>query len=148
MVGVSAGAIVVNRWGHVLLVRHTYGMFNWEIPGGAGEPNESPAETAVREAREETGLRVRAVAVTGWYYDTTVDKMGGVFRCEIEGEETEPVADGDEIAECRYWPPDALPRPISDWTVLRIEDALSGREMPLPTQIGPRRWLGSDVPSA
>jgi 8-oxo-dGTP pyrophosphatase MutT (NUDIX family) len=32
----------------------------WCLPCGWVEPNESPAEAAVREAREETGLIVRA----------------------------------------------------------------------------------------
>ena len=129
----------MNERGEVLLVRHTYGMLNWEIPGGAGEPGESPVETAVREVWEETGLRVRAVACSGWYYDPVIEKMGGVFLSEVV--DGEAVADGEETSECGYWPADALPRPISDWTLMRIEDALSGRRLPLPTVIGPRVWL-------
>jgi len=144
MKNVSAGAMIFNELGEVLLVRHTYGVRNWEIPGGAGEPDESPAQTAVREVLEETGLSVTAVAVTGWYYDPTVDKMGGVFLCEMDKSAT-PVADGSETSECRFWPADALPKPISDWTILRIEDALKGTPMPLPTTIGPRVWLGLDA---
>lgn len=146
MRNVSAGAVILNVRGEVLLVHHTYGVKNWEIPGGGGEPDESPPQTAVREVLEETGLVVRAVANTGWYYDPTVDRMGGVFLCElVEGSPSEPVADGDEISECRFWPPDALPRPISDWTVLRIQDALGGNRTPLPTVIGPRVWFGEDA---
>ncbi len=116
------------------------------ILGGSGELDESPTETAVREVLEETGLRVRALGVTGWYYDRSVDKMGGVFLCEIEeGSPTEPVADGSEISDCRFWPADALPTPISDWTVIRIKDALKPSPMPLPTVIGPRLWIGLDA---
>lgn len=37
----------------------------WEFPGGKLEPGESPAEGAVREVREETGLVVEAVASLG-----------------------------------------------------------------------------------
>jgi len=139
----GAAAIITNELGEVLLVHHTYGVQNWEIPGGAGEPGESPIETAIREVREETGLKVRAVATTGWYYDPGVDKLGAVFRCEIlEGELNLPSPDGAEISECRFFPRHALPRPLSDWTFLRIRDALDKPSTPLPTEIAPRVWLG------
>jgi len=139
---VSAGAVILNPLGEVLLVHHTYGVQNWEIPGGGGEPGESPVQTAVREVYEETGLRVRAVSATGWYYQPEVDRLGTVFLCEVEsGSESAPVPDGKEISECRFWPADSLPRPMSDWTVLRIKDALNGQSMPLPRVIGPRVWL-------
>lgn len=42
-----------------------------EFPGGKCEPGESPAECAVRECREETGLEVEVVellAETVWQY--------------------------------------------------------------------------------
>ena len=38
-VGVAAG--VVDPAGRILLVRHTYGALNWELPGGMSEPGES-----------------------------------------------------------------------------------------------------------
>ncbi|MGV3614312.1 MAG: NUDIX hydrolase [Fimbriimonas sp.] len=142
MRNVSAGAVILNGRGEVLLVRQTYGVQNWEIPGGAGEPDESPVQTALREVVEETGLRVRAVATTGWYYDPALDKLGGVFLCELEEDaDREPVPNGTDVSECRYWPTDALPRPISDWTILRIADALKSPGAPLPTVIGPRVWF-------
>jgi hypothetical protein len=52
-----------------------------------------------------------------------------------------PHPDRAEISECRFWPPDALPRPISDWTIRRIEDALAGNQFGLPVTIGERIWL-------
>lgn len=143
---VSAGAVIFNAKGEVLLVHHTYGVKNWEIPGGGGEPGESASQTAIREVFEETGLRVRAVGVTGWYYDPGVDRMGGVFLCELdESSPMEPVVDGAEISECGYWPVDGLPYPISDWTIMRIQDARQRTLMPLPTIIGPRVWFGIDA---
>ncbi|MYX15664.1 NUDIX domain-containing protein [Streptomyces sp. SID8374] len=58
-VRVRAGAIVI-RDGHMLLIRFQEpdedGPY-FEIPGGGVETGETPEEAAVRELREETGLR-------------------------------------------------------------------------------------------
>jgi NADH pyrophosphatase NudC (nudix superfamily) len=53
----TAGALVV-RNGELLLVRRAIEPYfgYWDIPGGFIESGEGPAETAVREVREETGL--------------------------------------------------------------------------------------------
>jgi ADP-ribose pyrophosphatase YjhB (NUDIX family) len=122
---IGAAAVIFNSEGHVLLVKHGYGHENWEIPGGGSEPNESPEETAVREVREETGLTVTLRRMTGVYYVEETDSMGFVFLCDSEG--GEPTAnDRSELTDCGYWPVDALPRPISNWTVRRIQDVVSG----------------------
>lgn len=56
----GAAAVILNRDGEVLLVKHSYGRLNWELPGGVTEDGESVVQTAVREVREETGLEVSA----------------------------------------------------------------------------------------
>jgi 8-oxo-dGTP diphosphatase len=137
----GAAAIILNTAGEVLLVKHTYGQCNWEIPGGRAEEGESPVTTAIREVREETGLDVVAQSMTGYYYDASAGGLHFVFRCEVQDGTNPAMLDGEEVSECRYWSPNALPRPISDFTVLRVHDALSGANYPLPTIIGPRQWL-------
>ena len=54
---VSAGLVVVDDAGRVLMVEPTYKP-GWEVPGGMVEPNESPRAGAAREALEELGLEV------------------------------------------------------------------------------------------
>jgi 8-oxo-dGTP diphosphatase len=52
----------IEREGTVLYVRRRAGSFlggRWELPGGTVEAGEDPADAAVREVAEETGLRVR-----------------------------------------------------------------------------------------
>jgi 8-oxo-dGTP pyrophosphatase MutT (NUDIX family) len=138
---VGAAACIVDGEGRVILVKHTYGHRNWELPGGAGEANESPVETAVREVQEETGLTVAARHMTGSYYAPENESLHFVFWCEMEAPQAIPQADGAEISACAFWSPDALPRPISDWTVRRIQDALAGNRLTLPVEIGARVWL-------
>ena len=65
--GIAAAGVILNGLGHVLLVTHSYGPPNWELPGGAAERDESPTETSVREVLEGTGLRVSAERLTGVY---------------------------------------------------------------------------------
>ena len=48
--GTTAGAVILDSQGRVLLVKHNYGPLNWEIPGGAAELDETPTETVLREA--------------------------------------------------------------------------------------------------
>jgi mutator protein MutT len=52
---------VVERAGRYLIGRRPEGVALaglWEFPGGKVEPSETPAEAAIRECREETGLEV------------------------------------------------------------------------------------------
>lgn len=56
----SCGAVVVRKAGRsfqVLLIQHVNGG-HWAFPKGHVEQGETEAETARREIREETGLRV------------------------------------------------------------------------------------------
>ena len=140
--GLGSAAAIFDSAMRVLLVKHTYGRLNWELPGGLAEPHESPVETVSREVREETGLEVDVRSLTGCYYEPSEDLVHFVFRCERRGESAEPSPDREEISECGYWPLDDLPRPISDFTVRRIRDAAAGAPMPLPGLVGPREWLG------
>ena len=142
----GAAAILLNAQGHVLLVKHSYGRLNWELPGGGSEAGESVAETAVREVREETGLSVAAERLTGIYFDAGVDFHHFVFVCRQTHASQEPQPDGVEITDCGYWPPDALPRPLSDFTERRIQDAQAGVSPALPVAIGPRLWRGQETP--
>lgn len=65
----SVSVLLSDEAGRVLLVRHAGHDDGWGILGGAVEPGESPAEAAVREAREEIAVDVRLVRL--------LDVLGG-----------------------------------------------------------------------
>jgi ADP-ribose pyrophosphatase YjhB (NUDIX family) len=65
----SVSVLPVDAAGRVLLVRHVGHEDGWAVLGGAVELGESPAETAIREAREEIGTEIRLVGL--------IDVLGG-----------------------------------------------------------------------
>jgi 8-oxo-dGTP pyrophosphatase MutT (NUDIX family) len=122
----GAACAIFDDAGRVLLVRHTYGKLNWEIPGGVCMPGEDPVRGAERELHEETGLSLRAGSLSGVYFEPGHD-LGAflhfVFRFGADGRQ-QPVAQPPEISDVGWFALDALPVPISDLTELRIRDAL------------------------
>jgi 8-oxo-dGTP diphosphatase len=139
--GVGAAGAIFDEAGRVLLVHHTYGRLNWELPGGLVEPGESPDEGARRELYEETGLALEVDRLSGVYFEpdhAVGPALHFVFRFRQTGE-IAPVAASAEVSEVAFWPIDALPRPLSDFTERRIRDSV---ELAPPTvvRIGPRLW--------
>jgi ADP-ribose pyrophosphatase YjhB (NUDIX family) len=105
-----AGALVV-RDGQVLLGRRAVepGLGMWDIPGGFLEPWEHPADAAAREVLEETGLRVRMTGLLTVVMDTYHDQfytLNVYYLAEVlDGE----MCAADDLAELRWFAPDALP---------------------------------------
>jgi ADP-ribose pyrophosphatase YjhB (NUDIX family) len=103
--------------GRLLLVR-IIDTGRWATIGGAVEPDESPAEAALREAEEEAGVTLRLgpiLAVLGGpEYRMTYpngDETSYVvtaFGAEVIGGTPRP--DGDETSEAQWWELDDLPR--------------------------------------
>jgi 8-oxo-dGTP diphosphatase len=62
----SVAVMAFDGRGRLLLVRAT-DTGQWQTVGGAIDPGETPAEAALREAVEETGLEVELVRVIGCY---------------------------------------------------------------------------------
>ena len=97
----GAGAVIFDG-PRILLVQRGRqpAMGQWSVPGGHVEPGESPAEAAVRETFEETGLRVRVVRHVGTVSRQASDVDEFViedFLCELI-ERAEPVAADDAQA--------------------------------------------------
>jgi 8-oxo-dGTP diphosphatase len=65
-IGVSAGAMIFNDRGELLLCKRSQNAGNergcWEVPGGAVEFGETREAAAIREMKEELGIDVTVVA--------------------------------------------------------------------------------------
>lgn len=97
----------------VVLVRRRNPPHGWAIPGGFIEYGESAEACAVREAEEETGLRVTLTGLLGVYSDPARDPrfhtISTVFTAEGKGEAR---ADSD-AAEIGVFAADELPADIA-----------------------------------
>jgi ADP-ribose pyrophosphatase YjhB (NUDIX family) len=104
----SASACVFDDEGRLLLAAHEGGI--WAPPGGAVEPDERPADAAVREIHEELSLEIEVTGLIGTYggpefrvHYSNGDQISyviTVYGCRIVGGVITP--DGEEIAEARF----------------------------------------------
>ncbi|GGD91324.1 NUDIX hydrolase [Paenibacillus nasutitermitis] len=136
----GSASVISDSEGRILLVKHSYGKNNWDLPGGKAEVNESVQETAKREVLEETGLDVEVGQLTGIYYDPDYDMHHFVFISNNKNNQI-PEPSSPEILECRYCSMDDLPKPISDFTIKRIQDTCNHERKQLFHIIGPRQWM-------
>lgn len=131
----SVSGVVFDEKGRVLLVRHSHGNV-WVIPGGAVDPDESPADAVVREVWEETGIHVAPVTLAGVFGgpefrvrygngDETAYVMAA-FECRPLGGALRP--DGEEILEVRYVAASELAAlRLPDWMRSVLPPILAGR---------------------
>lgn len=119
----SVSVHVFDATGRLLLVRQRDGGV-WSTPGGMIEPDERPADAAVRETWEETGLVIRPERLLGVYggpecvvryangdeSQYVITALGGT----VVGGAERP--DGDETTAVAYWgEAEARGLPLAPW---------------------------------
>ena len=124
----GAAVFIRDAEGRVLLIHEAYGRHRWGLPGGLQEPGEDIRGTAIREAKEETGLDVELGDPIGDY--SILDAGGSVlitasvFTAEIVGGELRP--NQGEIEEVGWFDPQEIPEPRTDTGPSAIADGVSG----------------------
>lgn len=108
----AVAALIFDSEGRVLLVR-TADFGVWATVGGAVDPDEAPADAAVREVREEIGIDIEVTELIGAFgssdYRVTYphgDEVGYVaivFGARVVSGVPQP--DGEEIVEAGWFHP-------------------------------------------
>lgn len=107
--------VVLLRGDRVCLVRRKFEpkAGQWSLPTGFMEWEESAGETAVREAREETGLEVELAglyAVEEGVLPPDIPVVVIIYRARETGGD---LVAGDDAAEVGFYPPDEAPGPVA-----------------------------------
>jgi 8-oxo-dGTP pyrophosphatase MutT (NUDIX family) len=142
----SAAGVVFDADGRVLLGRRS-DTGNWGLPGGIVDPGEEPADAAVREIYEETGViavpeALVAVSVSGvvtYPNGDVVQYLEVLFRCRATGG-TARVNDSESV-EVSWHALDNLPA-LDARTLRRVGQATAGTDRAAFAFSGVERVLG------
>jgi 8-oxo-dGTP pyrophosphatase MutT (NUDIX family) len=129
MSGVTA--VVLDEDGRLLLGRRS-DTGRWALITGIIDPGEQPADAAVRECEEETGVMVVPERLTGVSVSEPIVHANGdraqylelTFLCRAVGGEAR--VNDDESLEVGWFDRDALPGDLGPSMLHRLRQALSG----------------------
>jgi 8-oxo-dGTP pyrophosphatase MutT (NUDIX family) len=119
---------VLDDKNQVLLIKHTY-VGGWHFPGGGVEPRETAAEALARELEEESGMALSAAPhLFGLYLNRLLSQRDhvAVFVCRSWRQTRLPKVPNMEIADCLFFPLDALPKDTTAATRRRLAEILDG----------------------
>ena len=123
---VTAGAVVSDERGRVLLLRHVLRKGSgWGVPGGFLTPGEQPDEAVRRELREETGLELDSVELAFVRSLEHAQQVEIIFRCTMSAAALGGLDKGFEIDRAEWFARDALPRGLGADQRRIIERALA-----------------------
>jgi mutator protein MutT len=131
---VRTSGYILNEAKQILLCRRADVMM-WDVPGGAVELGETPAEALVREVAEETGLQVHPTKLLGvyagpgweWTYPNgdQVEIINIFFACDIaEGSLGKAHS---ELLKIEFFPLDKLPA-LLPRTARMLNNVREGKE--------------------
>jgi 8-oxo-dGTP diphosphatase len=123
---VSVAGVIVDDQRRALLVRRRDNL-HWEPPGGILERDEPIHDGVCREVREETGLSVAPMSLSGVYKNMSRGIIALVFRCKVLGG---TLTTNDEVSEFRWATADEIANLVDEAFAIRVLDALEDHTSP------------------
>ncbi len=111
----GAQARIVRSDGRVLLVKAAY-RWSWGMPGGLMDSGESPAQAAIRETKEETGLDIELVDEPVIVLETEMQRVNFIYQAvPAQGVDPDAISpQASEILELGWFAPENFPNTIPD----------------------------------
>ena len=121
-------AMVLNEADNsVFLVRHTY-VPGWYLPGGGVERHETFRQALIKELQEEGNIELTGEATLFSIYHNRHSSLRDHVALYVVRafRQTAPRLPDREIAECGFFPLDALPEGVTASTLRRLDEVLMG----------------------
>jgi ADP-ribose pyrophosphatase YjhB (NUDIX family) len=123
-----------NGKGQILMLRHVFHPFApWGLPGGWLEKGEAPADCAIRELHEETGLGAELGPIVYSSFESVPAHIGIAFLASINPATIELSA---EIIDADWFEPTALPEPLLPFVRKAIDAANQSMNQPMKRERG------------
>lgn len=109
----TVDALIRNAAGEILLIKRRNPPPGWALPGGFVDYGETVEQAVMREVREETGLHLTELAQFRAYSDPRRDPRHHIVTLVFSAHATGQLAAGDDAADARFFPSDALPEDMA-----------------------------------
>jgi ADP-ribose pyrophosphatase YjhB (NUDIX family) len=109
----------------ILLVRHTYGRAEWDLPGGLVKRSEPPVDAARREMHEELGVEIESWVSLGAMETVVYHRRDNMHCFQAELHDPRLTIDRGELAAVGWFTRTALPPDLSRHVppiLARLED--------------------------
>jgi len=108
----TADVIILHQDG-VVLIKRKNPPHGWAIPGGFIDYGETAEHAALREAEEETGLKVSNLKLFGVYSEPDRDPRQHTITIVFSARTNQSPHPGDDAAAARIFPWTHLPEPMA-----------------------------------
>lgn len=127
---VTAGAIVFDDDGKVLLLKHRFRAGSgWGLPGGFLEAGEQPLDALRRELREEIGMEIKDASVFATRSFHKPQQVEVLFTCKANGAVQPRTM---EVERAEWFPlsalPEGLPKDQRRFVERAAGDGANGRD--------------------
>jgi ADP-ribose pyrophosphatase YjhB (NUDIX family) len=124
---VTAGAVIEDEGGRVLLLHHVFRRGDgWGIPGGFLKRGEQPEDAIRRELREEVGMELERVELVFVRAIASGRQIEIIFRARAPAESIPEERKSAEVDKAGWFGRDSLPAALTRDQRRLIERALAG----------------------
>ncbi len=105
--------VLVKNNSQILLIKQSYGDNFWTLPGGGMKKEEGWRDTAIREVKEETGLKIFNLNKIKSVFSEKEFKKDNIDIVIADCDDAQFIIDSFEIVDARWFSKENLPSNLS-----------------------------------